>query len=379
MRILALLVLAGCPGGAWDSGDTGDTDTDTDNPPDVVIPDFVGELSTVQTTVTSDSSGVATLFLEVPDGAEGFLVTGQGNGLLAVEVVRDPFGNEVLHWQDWDDSPRTLTESLNPSASDTVLQWPIRPEDGALSAGTWEVEIATVDTAGEYQGGQIIDTTVQLKTDDDLFTGTMNVEIIFSAGTSDDAFQGTQDAVERWREVWAPYGLGLNVQYFDGEFGTELMAPGDGDGDLYLGLTAAGTNDNITVVVCETVTGLEVLGVAGSLPGTLVSSERAVMLVSWLNNAGPDGTFDTEDIRLYGETMAHEVGHYMGLFHPVEDGFDEWDALDDTVECSSVGGCDSELGTNLMYPYPVCGTECVAQDDMSDDQVGLSQRYTGTL
>jgi len=83
-----------------------------------------------------------------------------------------------------------------------------------------------------------------------------------------------------------------------------------------------------------------------------------------------------------GETMAHEGGHYLGLFHPVEFSYDDWDAISDTPECASETDCDETLGTNLMYPYPVCDyyyTSCVKQDQLTDGQTGVWQRYIGTL
>jgi hypothetical protein len=73
-------------------------------------------------------------------------------------------------------------------------------------------------------------------------------------------------------------------------------------------------------------------------------------VVGWLANAGGDGTFSDGDIALYGEVLAHEVGHFVGLCHPVERGYDYWDALDDTPECRSVSSCESILGMNLMFP-----------------------------
>ena len=85
---------------------------------------------------------------------------------------------------------------------------------------------------------------------------------------------------------------------------------------------------------------------------------------------------------MFGETLAHEIGHYSGLFHPVECDYDctlEWDALADTPECMGWRDCEAELGTNLMFPYPVCDFYgCTPAGDLSAAQVGVWQRYTGT-
>jgi hypothetical protein len=97
-------------------------------------------------------------------------------------------------------------------------------------------------------------------------------------------------------------------------------------------------------------------------------------------HSGVDATFDDDEIDLMAGTMAHEVGHYMGLFHPVEGGFAEWDALADTVDCTRRSECEDELGTNLMYPYSICdNTSCTLAEDMTAGQVSVKQQYLGTL
>jgi len=105
------------------------------------------------------------------------------------------------------------------------------------------------------------------------------------------------------------------------------------------------------------------------------------VVLSWLVHAGADAAFTDGETSLMGETMAHEVGHYMGLFHPVESSYDYWDALSDTVECRNADQCEGQLGTNLMFPYSICDRNgvCVAAEDMTDAQVGVKQRYISTL
>jgi hypothetical protein len=119
-------------------------------------------------------------------------------------------------------------------------------------------------------------------------------------------------------------------------------------------------------------------GEAGGIPGPFAAQPHAAVFVSWLANAGGDAAFDDEDILLFGETMAHEMGHYLGLFHPVEDGWDAWDAVADTPDCSAIGECEDALGDNLMFPYPVCGARaCVRQSALTEIQGGVVQGYIG--
>jgi hypothetical protein len=111
--------------------------------------------------------------------------------------------------------------------------------------------------------------------------------------------------------------------------------------------------------------------------------------VSAVALAGRDRAFDSEERRLLAETMAHEVGHYLGLFHPIElpdrgETISFWDHLPDTSDCATLARCEAELSGNLMYPTPVCatweGSSCVAfvpQGALTGDQVGLARGYAG--
>ena len=113
----------------------------------------------------------------------------------------------------------------------------------------------------------------------------------------------------------------------------------------------------------------DILGFAGNVPGSVRSGGRSAIAVSWLANAGTDGVFNEEEIRLFSETLAHEAGHYLGLYHPVEIDFSQWDALSDTEECSSQSSCQQALKNNLMFPYPICvGNGCVAQFELTEHQ-----------
>jgi hypothetical protein len=100
-------------------------------------------------------------------------------------------------------------------------------------------------------------------------------------------------------------------------------------------------------------------------------------LVSALLSAGADGAFTAEEVRIYAETLAHETGHYLGLFHPVEATFDSWDILTDTPECDSELGCIMAMEDHLMFPFPVCGIQnCTPQGVITGQQAEVLHRST---
>ncbi len=341
-------------------------------------------IRTEQVSVTSGANGLAAVDVDVTTGVDAFLVTGlaEDGYLLALERIEDDVGDVVLDWQDWASEPRSLTGAIYAESQDTVVNWPVREVDGLLSHGTWTVWLATVNESGNYVSNVGADVVVQRKVDEGFGSGVVKVTVAWADGVGDDAavVDATEQAVERWAEIWGAYGLSLDVSYVDAGVDADLPYASSG-GDAIETASALGNNRDVTVIIGETIEGsTDYYGVAGSIPGALVSAPRSAVVISWLANSGGDGSFSEDDIRLYGETLAHEVGHYTGLFHPVESSYDWWDALDDTPECSSASRCESELGDNLMFPYPVCGwSSCEPQDQLTPEQEGVMQRYTGTL
>jgi len=336
-----------------------------------------GNLET-RTFSATTTSGRADLDIDITDEASFELTATSGHDL-AVEDLFDPDGNTVMHWEDWY-STQSLTSAIWLEGQDTVFNWPIRAEDGKLSKGTWTVSVGVVDNQGHYVDDEVA-ANVKLKTDSDLSKGTVRARIVYAEGLMDDptVVAGVEDAVATWKDIWGAYGLNLEESYESSSYSLDQPFPGEGAEDSDVAAGSGGSE--ITVLVGETIDGsLDYYGIAGSIPGTLAKTNRALVIVSWLANSGGDGQFNSDDTRLFGETLAHECGHYLGLFHPVETTFDYWDALSDTQDCSTQSGCENNLGENLMFPYPVCDwISCVPQQTMTDQQGGVTQRYTGTL
>jgi len=337
--------------------------------------------------VVVTEAGVATVTVQVDEGEGSFMLTADGQHLVALEQITNPIGEVAFHWNDWYELPTNLTSAIWPNASEMVLNWPIRAEDGSLYPGDWQVVLSASKTGDDgrnyYQSGSEIRVVVQTKNDDDFDYGVVNVRLVYAQGVDDNEAVTTamNAGIERWREIWAPLGLEPNVRVESSDFDPDLPYPGDGSEEIY-DLVLDSEEQEITMIVGETILGgTDYLGVAGGIPGTLTANTRSAVVLSWLASAGIDGNFDAVDITILGETMAHEIGHYMGLFHPVEQaGWNTWDACDDTPNCDNESRCTDQLGDNLMFPSPVCTISgCIEQDQLSDVQAEILHRYTGAL
>ena len=348
----------------------------------------VDGMITVRSTMTSTTQGTATASVRVYEGVASFLVTATGpNTMLRARRVVDPNGVVVLDRADWG-SGENITYAFQEGPVN-VLGFPIREEDGALTAGTYTVEYTVKDEFwSRAPAGTSVDLAIQSKVDSDLGSGVLLVDVVLDDSLA--ALPGYSSAVlaaiDRWSGIWAPAGLEVAATVKSADLPYEVNELRGFNrfaglsGPLYQSLSASGDDNRVTMVVAGSIKNAAgTLGVSGGVPGSLVASSESVMVVAAHEFAGVDGVFDSQEADLMGETMAHEAGHYLGLFHPVEANWVSFDAYADTATCSSRVECIKLLGTNLMFPLQLCGDGvCVASDQLTEQQTYTLHLYTGT-
>ena len=339
-------------------------------------------ITTRRWSAVTGADGLHGVRLDVGEGDDALLVcarTERASRWLSVERIEDPDGAVVLRWQDWYEVPRVLTGGIFPSGADSCINWPVREEDEPLRPGVWRVWMASTDDRNRYAGGTPLEVVAQTR-EAPGDTGVLRVALAFAGDLSEEEglVEAVELAVQRWADIWAPAGIALEVERVEVELDRDL--PDLLEGGAAWTEAAARTDDNdVLMVIGETIGGsVDLYGLAGGVPGSLTEGPRAALAVSWLANAGRDGVFDEDEIQLLGDTLAHEAGHFAGLVHPVEDGWVQWDALDDTVECARMGVCEDVLGDNNLFPYAICSlSTCAPQDALTEDQVAVLRRYTG--
>ena len=319
--------------------------------------------------------------VEISEESSSFLLDVASEGRVAVARLFDPDGELVLDYLELEPE-HYLSHGFFPRSNHLSFNWPIRESDTPLRAGQWDVQLAVLDDAGLYLAGKDLGVTTQWKADSDLERGVLHVRVLFDQTVSGDLAvrSATESAVSVWQQHWAPYGLKIEVEYEASVQDINMPTPSDRTREYEL-LDGAGEAHQITVLIGHYIDDdLNQAGVTGSVPAALSSSPLGIVLVSWLSIAGVDGVFSPEEITLYGSVLAHESGHHLGLFHPVEMDWNTWDALSDTPDCTSVTDCEAQLGANFMFPYPLCDeVGCEVQSEMTEAQKGVCHRYTGTL
>ncbi|HMV68632.1 MAG TPA: hypothetical protein PKA64_17405 [Myxococcota bacterium] len=370
MRLAVLMALAGACGPAWDEREE-------------------AGLRVLTREAWPRPGGRVPVEFEVLPGESAALVAASVDAaqLGYMQRVTSPAAGVVLEASElWDDPHNRANGAF--SSSVVVMNWPLDAAAEPLTPGRWRFDVQ-VD-----QDDLPVDVAVVLKQDDALDVGALGVDVVIERGLAADPelSRGIDEALARWRDdIYGPAGVELDVALVPSDIPTHLPAPGRGEEEVYEAIAAARDRDRISLVVVSTLDdGPLVLGVAGGIPGPLTPTRNAAVTVSAAEAAGRDLRFDDGEIELLAETMAHEVGHYLGLFHPVEIPRDgviaaTWDALADTPECAGFEtDCTADLGDNLMFPSPVCtgggalGCDTfLHQTRLSALQVALAQRYTG--
>ena len=355
--ILSLLLLSNCspPGG----GSTTTTyENGTNDDPTSGIPSLSSQGS--QTTVRT-LSGLSSGSFQLTDNTTSFLLSAFSNGTARITRLTSPSGRDELAYLE---STASGLTSFGDGRYDNYLV-PMRPDIDA-EAGTWTYQISGANelkltirednpsTGGESNlllqpylaSGQSynLDTVWQLV--EGLYTNNnLNITIAPTITVSEEQYRTVSDSF----------------------FNSETQA-----------LVTQGRADAVNIFLVDEVEGGGVLGIAAGIPGSLgIQGPHNGVLVSLGSHLS--GPFFNQSIndQLLAETIVHEAGHLLGLWHPTEDNGVEFDPLDDTAECRksvydsnnngqvSAEECVGRGAENIMFWASWGGGD---QDQFSEDQ-----------
>jgi hypothetical protein len=229
--------------------------------------------------------------------------------------------------------------------------------------------------------------SISSRNDNNLNSGTLQMNIFRVGEVALEAASRSaiDQAIAEARSILSSSaGIGLRIQEFEISGPITLPLPSDGD-RLYLDASNRAPSPAINIFIGGDIAGGSTgttLGIAAGIPGPPMPSRKSGVAISLFAGAGSNGRFDAEDIRLLGETIAHESGHQMGLFHPVDFSGSvvvATDPINDTEECSFFTECVgvNSLVRNLMFPNPVSNSSgsLIPQNQLSQGQRGVLNRY----
>jgi hypothetical protein len=329
---------------------------------------------------TIDLNGLLNLLINISNGSAFQVITEYtGAPVSTLNLFAPGIEDAVVSIND--NPLKTL--GVIPLSTVNTVNYPTSGADPVVVNGQYVSQIAFF---GVDANNPQFTTTIVVKNDLNLNTGplTLNVHLVGSEAQKDSTRAGISTAVDIMRTTYAQVGVSLSVSFFDvnSDFGV-IPNPSLGSGfyvaqgsalgvpqlalNLYVGETISA---DATEIPGSSLNG--VLGIASSIPGPASLTPFSAVAVSNLEHQGPDGIFSAEEIGVFGETFAHESGHYLGLFHPVESDFVTEDPLPDTVTCNSSSAClNTGTAANLMYFEAVSG---IQQRVLTGDQGAVMNR-----
>ena len=334
--------------------------------------------------LTTDSGGRATTSFQVALGSTKFGVSAIVNSSEQVRFTRimSSSGVNLLNPNGLELS---FADSLSPGINSASV--PSRADDPNVVANeSYTVEVFVADDSGAAKSGADVTLIVNSDSDANLNTGNLNVNIFYvgDVGQEEGTKQVVSQALNEFRTIFSRQaGINLNVNEFDISGPVVLPQPFTGS-DIYQSASSMTTGLGVNIFIAGDIDGGggQILGLAGGIIAPPIPSRRSALAVGVFAGAGPNGTFDATEIRLLGETMAHESGHYMGLFHPVDfsgEVASATDPLDDTFACGVFAEClaDESSIRNLMFTTVVSDGSggFVPQNELSDQQRSVLNRY----
>lgn len=367
---LVTVPLSGCSSSDDDDDDDGDAPGDT-----------AGVTALFSVNATSDGNGEAAARVEVPAGTNKMSITAQTpNALIATDSIVGDDGTVFVNFQG---EELTLSTDFYPLVS--AVNVPPRDFDPGINGGGFTHRVTTASSASgssfNAAGGQPVTFTVLGRSDGDLRNGTLQLNVLFVGPAAGNG--AVTDIVRRgldeMRAIYSGAGISLNVSEFDIDGPSALPIPTDGS-SLYANGSNGAPSPAVNIFVGMDLQGPGLLGVSGGIPGSPTPSPRSGVAVSFLAHGGADGAFSDAEVLVLGETLAHEAGHYLGLFHPVEGDFGDLDPLTDTPSCQGQQSClsNDDLIHNMMFFTPVSDGQggTVRQNRLTSQQRGVMNLYS---
>lgn len=306
-------------------------------------------------------NGVYALDYEVQPDTSGYMIVPfaiDGQRISPVRVERPSGGQIDFRGQNnFQTAGAALFGSINPTVVPATSRF-----EGQLEAGNHRYVLASNASqmcwyqVEEQRDGTEIDLNIYL------------VDIGFSAAQA-PGNANMQAVLDAFEGIYQSAGVSIGeVRFFDiggqdaanfgvirsqeavGQVLTRTRAPGDTLDDAL----------SLNIVFIQTFAlpgGGGVLGISQGLPGPAglhgTQASGVVFTSEFLGGRFRDGSGQVVDGNNYtGIVMAHEAGHYLGLFHTTEQNQRSTDPIQDTPACT--GGQNFPTGcpdwTNLMFP-----------------------------
>ncbi len=346
LLMLGSVLLAGCTASS-DGGDGGTTITTTTSNTNCTANTASGSSTgtssyTVSTLTLSSSSASFTL----PSNVLSFVVSATGTSSPRLSTLTRADGTNVLGLTSQNQSDTYLDFALGQSDYVNFLV----PLDSSLTAtsGSW-----TLTTNSAATGAKVV---VRSGTTSD--TPSLTVQPYLTGTTYSASDLST--ALTTMQTIYSNNGVTLTVNSVQTISGSQYtsVSPSFTDSTTSA-LLNQGSASVVNLFFVEDFSGSNsgLLGISAGIPGSLgVAGNHNGVLIGLTGHASGSSL----QSQLLAEMAAHEIGHFLGLYHPTESAGTLFDPISDTPTCGSANDtdesgkvsaeeCESYGGGNVMF------------------------------
>ena len=317
--------------------------------------DVDSELPTVPEGNNLDPNSLGNGLFKIKSGAVSFLIhaTSATNTKPQFSSLKDPDGNELL---------TTLGEFAWKSNGYSNLLVPISSSYDPKS-GIWS-----------YSATNYSQLKLDMRTSDLSETPTIKVQPYISGSDN------ISSALNIMKSIFSTSGINLDVEDTETLESKYSQVSYNFNNSTTSEMVSKGDEDKVNLFFIADYTDAAYLGNAAGIPGSqgLKGSHNGVLI-----NLSAHKTGGSLNNQLLGETAGHEMGHFLGLFHPSESAGTLFDPIADTPQCplSQNSNNDSKLtaeecgqqygADNLMFWD---SWENGNQDNLTEGQVYVLKR-----
>ncbi|VAX23989.1 hypothetical protein MNBD_NITROSPINAE02-2207 [hydrothermal vent metagenome] len=184
----------------------------------------------------------------------------------------------------------------------------------------------------------------------------LNVILVSQSDITSADDPNLQETLGRFKSIFASNGINISeITYKWIESDDTVITSTDTNGNfqpdgmdrLFSG--NKGNSDFVQLFFVQSAGPGGTLGIAGGIPGPPVAGTAHSGVIA--ATFGGLSTLSSHDKNLLGETIAHEIGHYLGLYHTSESNGLRFDPVSDTGECRKSNPIPASCpdGANLMF------------------------------
>lgn len=305
-------------------------------------------------------------FFEVTENTVSFLVhaSSTNNSIPQFSSLKTPAGTEqISRLGDFAWQSKNYSNILVPISSDfQVLE------------GNWYYSVSSASNLTLTMRAGVVSTTPSITVQPYITGTTYNAENISSA-------------LSIMKNTYSENGVLLSIQPTESITDSKFArVSNDFSNSVTSELVSRGSADRVNLFFISGYTDALDLGNSAGIPGSqgLKGSHNGVLISLEAHVTGGQ-----LDLQLLGETAGHEMGHFLGLFHPTEQYGLLFDPIDDTPECAkntydtngsgkvSADECEQNGGNNLMFWTSYSSLSRIAgkkQDNLTAGQVYVLKR-----